>query len=91
MKQIYDFERHGPPALDGRALSRLMERRRLRTETALLALAGLLLQAAVALFGYSAMEWYPVASAVCFGYVIISATGFGVCAVVYARKGGSAA
>jgi len=91
MTQIYDFERHDPPALNERTLLRRLEQRRLRIETALLALAGLLLQGVVVLFGYSAMDWYPMVSAFCFGYVVISTTGFGVCAIAYARKGGKTA
>ena len=65
-----------------------LERRRLRWQTALLALAGILLQVAIVLFGYSAIDWYPWISAICFGYVIITTTGCGVIAVTYSRRGG---
>lgn len=88
MKQIYNFEQHKPPMVNENMLRAELERRRLRWQTALLALAGILLQIVVALFGYSAIDWYPWLSAVCFGYVIISTTGCGVIAVAYSRKGG---
>ena len=88
MRQIYDFERHDPPALNENMLRAEAERRRLRRQTALLAAAGLLLQAAVVLFGYSAIDWYPWLSALCFGHAVVGATGCGVIAVVYSQKGG---
>ena len=88
MKQIYNFEQHKPPVLNENMLRAELERRRLRWQTALLALAGILLQVVVVLFGYSAIDWYPWISAICFGYVIISTTGCGVVAVAYSRKGG---
>ena len=88
MKQIYNFEQHKPPVLNENMLRAELERRRLRWQTALLALAGILLQVVIVLFGYSAIDWYPWISALCFGYVIISTTGCGVIAVTYSRKGG---
>lgn len=88
MKQIYNFEQHKPPVLNENMLRVELERRRLRWQTALLALAGILLQVVIVLFGYSAIDWYPWISAICFGYVIISTTGCGVIAVAYSRKGG---
>lgn len=89
MKQIYNFEQQKPPVLNENMLRAELERRRLRWQTALLALAGILLQVVAVLFGYSAIDWYPWISAICFGYVIISTTGCGVIAVAYSRKGGS--
>ena len=88
MNQIYNFEQHKPPVLNENMLRAELERRRLRWQTALLALAGILLQVVIALFGYSAIDWYPWVSAICFGYVIISTTGCGVIAVTYSHKGG---
>lgn len=88
MKQIYNFEQYTPPVLNENMLREELEQRRLRWQTALLALAGILLQIVVALFGYSAMDWYPWLSAICFGYIIISTTGCGVIAIAYSRNGG---
>lgn len=90
MKQVYNFEQHNPPVLNESMLRAEMERRKLHWQTALLAVAGLLLQVVIVLFGYSAIDWYPWASAICFGYVIVSTTGFGVVAIAYSQKGGKA-
>jgi len=89
VKQIYDFEQHAPPTVSEHALLQEIERRRLRVQTALLALAGLLFQAAIVLLGFSAMDFYPKLSALCFGYVIVSTTGCAIIAVVYSKKGGA--
>lgn len=88
MNQIYNFEQHKPPVLNENMLRAELEQRRLSWQTALLALAGILLQIVIALFGYSAIDWYPWISAICFSYVIISTTGCGVIAVTYSHKGG---
>lgn len=88
MKQIYNFEQHTPPILNENIIRTEIERRKLQWQTTLLVLAGILIQAVVALFGYSAVDWYPLISVVCFSYIVISTTGCGVVAVVYSRKGG---
>ena len=44
MKQIYNFEQYTPPVLNENMLREELEQRRLRWQTALLALAGILLQ-----------------------------------------------
>ncbi len=88
MKQIYNFEHRDPPVLNENMIRAEIERRKLHWQTALLVLAGILLQVVIALFGYSAMDWYPWISAICFGYIIVSTTGCGIIAVVYSRKGG---
>lgn len=88
MRQIYNFEQHDPPTLNENMLRAESERRKLQWQTALLAVAGLLLQTVVALFGYSAIDWYPWVSAICFGYIIVSTTGCGIFAVIYSRKEG---
>lgn len=88
VKQIYNFEQHNPPVLNESMLRTEMERRKLHWQTALLAVAGLLLQVVIALLGYSAIDWYPWASVICFGYVIVSTTGGGVITIAYSRKGG---
>lgn len=88
MKQICRFDQHDPPALNENMLRSELERRRLHWQTALLALAGILLQVVVILFGYSAIDWYPWLSVLCIAYVVVSTTGCGVIAVVCSRKGG---
>lgn len=88
MKPIYDFERHDPPALNENMLRGELERRRLRWQTALIAAAGILAQVVLVMLGFLTMEEYPLITAVCLSYVVLSATGSGVLAVVCTRKGG---
>lgn len=88
MKQIYNFEQHTPPVLNENIIRSEIERRKLQWQTTLLVLAGILIQVVVALFGYSAVDWYPWISVFCFVYIVISTTGCGVVAVAYSRKGG---
>lgn len=47
MKQIYNFENYAPPALNEKTLRREIERRKLRRQMFLLALAAILSQAAI--------------------------------------------
>ena len=54
-------------------------------------LAGCLLLAAFVLLAYSAMDWYPLITWLCLGYVAAAVAGGGVFSVVYSRKGGKAA
>lgn len=86
MKQIYNFEQNNPPAINEKMLRQELERRRLNIQTALLFLAGLMLTIAIVLLGYSAWNWYPVITFICFGYAVISATGGGIAAIGYAYR-----
>lgn len=88
MKQIYNFEQHKPPVLNENMLRAELERRRLRWQTALIALAGILLQAVVAMVGLLVMNDYPMLTILCLGYTVVSVTGGSVIAVVTTRKGG---
>lgn len=88
MKQIYNFEQHKPPMLNENMLRRELERRRLRWQTALIALAGILLQTVVVLAGLLVRNDYPMLTILCLGYTVVSVTGCGVLAVVATRKGG---
>ena len=88
MKQIYDFEQHKPPVLNENMLRIEMEQRKLRWQTAWIAFAGILLQAVLVLLGFFTMDEYPIITALCIIYVILSTTGGSVLAIVYTRKGG---
>ena len=88
MKQIYNFEQHKPPVLNENMLRTELERRRLRWQTALVALAGILLQTVVVLVGFYVIADYPWLTALCLGYTVVSITGGSVLAVVATRKGG---
>lgn len=90
MRQIYDFEQYVPPELNEAMLQHELERRQLRKQIILLALAVVLSQTATVLSGVLVWELLPVVSTVCFGYTAISAAGSVVIAVVYSyrKKGG---
>ena len=88
MKQIYDFEQYQPPVLNENMLRAEMERRRLRWQTALIAVAGILMQVVLVALGLFVQFDYPVITVICFGYVVMSTTGGSVLAVVCTRKGG---
>lgn len=88
MKQIYNFEQHKPPVLNENMLRAELERRRLRWQTALIAVAGILIQVLLILVGFVTKNEYPIITVVCLLYVVISITGSSVLAIVYTRKGG---
>lgn len=88
MNQIYNFEQHKPPVLNENMLRAELERRRLRWQTALIAVAGILIQVLLILVGFVTKNEYPMITVVCLIYVVISITGSSVLAIVYTRKGG---
>lgn len=88
MKQIYNFEQAQPPELNERTLRLKLEERRLRLQTALIALAAILIVAAMILLGFSAYETYPWFTLFCFLYALTSTTCGGVLAIIFTRKGG---
>ena len=88
MNQIYNFEQHKPPVLNENMLRAELEQRRLRWQTALMAVAGILIQVLLILVGFVTKNEYPIITVVCLIYVVISITGSSVLAIVYTRKGG---
>ena len=88
MNQIYNFEQHKPPVLNENMLRAELERRRLRWQTALIAVAGILFQVLLILVGFVTKNEYPIITVVCLIYVVISITSSSVLAIVYTRKGG---
>ena len=88
MNQIYNFEQRKPPVLNENMLRAELERRRLRWQTALIAVAGILIQVLLILVGFVTKNEYPIITVVCLIYVVISITGSSVLAIVYTRKGG---
>lgn len=87
MKQIYDFERYAPPALNENMLREEQQRRNVRRQTILLALAAVLSQAVMVLIGIGMLAASPVLGAACFCYVAVSVAGSGVIAIIYAQEG----
>ena len=88
MKQIYDFEQAKPPVLNENMLRAKIEKRKLRWQTVLLAVAAFLLQVVMILLGLVTSVEYPQIAVGCFVYVVISITGSGVIAIVYSGKKG---
>lgn len=88
MNQIYNFEQYKPPVLNENMLRAELERRRLSWQTTLIAVAGILIQILLVLFGFVTKNEYPVITVACLIYVVFSVTGGSVLAIVYTRKGG---
>ena len=89
MKQIYDFDRYPPPVLNENMLRGELEKRSKKRQTILLALSGVLLQIVALLLDVLTCDRYPIFSVCCLVYQLVSMTGGGVIAVVYAQKGGN--
>lgn len=88
MKQIYDFNSENPPVLNENMIRNEVERRRLQWQTAAVALAGILMGVVIVMFGCLVYTEYPAVAIMCFAYVIISATGGAIIAVICSRKRG---
>ena len=88
MKQIYSFEQVQPPVLNERMVRSKIEKRRLHLQTALVALSAILLLMVMILLGLFVYETYPWIALFCFLHALVSATGGGVLAVIFTRKGG---
>ncbi len=86
MKQIYNFEENTPPALNERILLQKAEEKKLRLQALLIAAAVILIQTAVLLVGIFAAPFYPILTVMSLIYVIVTATGCGVIAVVFTKK-----
>lgn len=87
MKPDDHFERFDPPPLDEAALRRELERREQRRNTVLLAIAGALLQAVLAVLALLVMEFDPALALILVCFAIVSTAGSGAIAIVYAQKG----
>lgn len=86
MKQIYSFEAAVPPVLTERMLEAELERRKLRRQTGLVALGGILLQIAVMVLAMICSREYPILIWIALGSLIVSTVGGGVVALVFAQK-----
>ena len=91
MKQIYNFETKQPPVLNESMLRTELEKRRLRRQTTLAALSGILIQLVVLLVALLLTEYSPFLSLVCVAYVIFSATGGTVVAILMHSSNGKRA
>ena len=82
MKQIYNFDTKQPPVLNESMLQAELEKRRLRRQTTMATMAGILVQIAILLLALLLSKQYPLLSMLCVVYVIISATGSTVVAIL---------
>lgn len=89
MKQIYDFDRYPPPVLNENMLRDKLEKRSKKRQIILLAAGGVLLQITALLLGVLTSSLYPMLSVCCLVYQLVSMSGGGVIAVIYAQKGGN--
>lgn len=86
MKQIYRFDGETPPALRESILQKELERRRLRRQTALLALAGMLCLLCLFLTAGLLYPVYPALTLACAAYLSAAVTGACVLTVVFMQK-----
>lgn len=85
---VLDFETEDPPVLNGRMLEAELEKRKRNCQTALLAVSGILLEICFLLAALLFWQVYPFLGAVSAGYLICSATGGGILAVLYHTERG---
>lgn len=86
MKQIYHFESHTPPVLTEKILQAEVERRRLRRQTTLLALAAIAAQLWLLLIPLILFPLSPKLAAICFSYFLATAAGGSILILVFIKK-----
>ena len=91
MNQIYNFEAKEPPVLTESGLRAELEKRRLRRQTTMAALAGIFMQLVLLLCAVLLAKEYIILSIVCTAYVIFSATGGTVIAIFINSSAGKRA
>lgn len=82
MKQIYNFESKNPPVLNESMLREELVKRQLRRQTTMAAIAGILTQLVVLIAAFLLTDYSLLLAAVCVAYVILSATGGTVIAIL---------
>lgn len=86
MKQIYRFDGEMPPVLRETTLRAELERRRLRRQTTLLVLAGMLCLLCLFLTAGLLYPVYPALALACVVYLCAAVTGACVLTVVFMQK-----
>lgn len=82
MKQIYNFDAKQPPTLNESMLRTELAKRQLRRQTTLAAISGILTQLVVLLVAFLLAEYSPFLAICCVVYVILSATGGTIVAIL---------
>lgn len=86
MKQIYRFDGNTPPILRESVLQEVLERRRLRRQTTLLVLAGMLCLLCLFLTAGLLYPVHPALTLACVVYLCAAVTGACVLTVVFMQK-----
>ena len=82
MKQIYNFEQVNPPVLNESMLRAELEKRKLKKQTPLIAICGVLSMLLLLIFAVLLAETQPFIAGLCMTYVVISLTGSVVLAIL---------
>ena len=88
MKQIYNFDAKQPPILNESTLRTELNKRKLHRQTTIATIAGILVQIALLLLAVLLSTDYVILSVCCVTYVIISATGSTVIAILMHSRSG---
>jgi len=88
MKQIYNFDTKEPPVLNESMLKTELAKRQLRRQTAMAAIAGILIQIVLLLCAVLLAKDYIILSILCVAYVIFSTTGGTVVAIIINSSAG---
>ena len=91
MKQIYNFDSKEPPEINASMLRAEIEKRRLRRQTTIAAVAGILIHIVLLFCAVLLAKEYLLLSFACVAYVIFSATGGTVIAIIINSSAGKRA
>ncbi len=86
MKQIYCFDGVQPPAICEKTLRAEIERRKMKRQTALLALGGMLAEVCLLITALLLQPVNAVLSMIFITYVCVAMSGGGVIAIVFIHK-----
>lgn len=86
MTQIYRFDDIKPPAVSEETLRVEIERRKMKRQTALLALAGILAEVCLLITAFILQPINAVLSMILIAYVLVAMSGGGVIAIVFTHK-----
>ena len=82
MKQIYNFEQVNPPVLNETMLRAELEKRKLKKQTTLIAVCGIVSMLLLLVIAILLVETQPIFAGLCITYVVISLTGSTVLAIL---------
>ena len=86
MKQIFNFEAKNPPVLREAILAEEIEKRNQKRQTIMLIISGIVIQFVILLFGFLAVDFYPIITVSCVGYALLSVAASGIMAGIYVKR-----